>query len=75
MNTDGEKYIYVAVPYSPFWRAEINGTEAEIIESNGMMAVRSSAGNNEVSFAYTPVTVKFTVAVLNETPGELVVTQ
>ena len=62
MNTDGEKYIYVAVPYSPFWRAEINGTEAEIIESNGMMAVRSIAGNNEVSFTYTPKMTYFGLA-------------
>ena len=62
MNTDGEKYIYVSVPYSPFWHAEINGTKAEIIESNGMMAVRSIAGNNEVSFAYTPKMTYFGLA-------------
>ena len=54
IRTDQEKYIYVTVPYSPFWSAKVNGTDAEIIESNGMMAVRSAAAENQVTFTYAP---------------------
>lgn len=62
ISADKDKYIYVTVPYSLFWSAKVSGKEAEIIESNGMMAVRGSAGINEVSFTYTPKMTYFGLA-------------
>ena len=47
-----DKYCFVSVPYSSRWSATVNGEKAEIINVNGLMAVRVYEGNNAVCFHY-----------------------
>lgn len=58
IETDKEKYVFFSVPYDTQWKAEVNGTEAEILNINGLMAVKVSAGNNEIVFQYTALYFK-----------------
>jgi len=54
IDASKDKYAFVTVPYSEYWSVKVNGTEQEIIESNGLMAVPVNAGTNEVVFTYKP---------------------
>lgn len=50
--TDGAKYAFYSVPYSKSWSAQVNGQDAEILNINGLMAVRVDAGENTITFSY-----------------------
>lgn len=52
IDADSEKYAFYSVPYSKSWSASVNGQEAEILNINGLMAVRVSQGENEITFSY-----------------------
>ena len=44
--------VFYSVPYDASWHAEVNGREAEIIDTNGFMAVPVEEGRNEIVFTY-----------------------
>ena len=46
-------YAFYSIPNDSGWSAEVNGEEAEIINVNGLMAVKVTAGENKVVFHYT----------------------
>ena len=47
-----DKYAFFSIPYDTGWKANVNGKEAAIINTNGLMAVPISAGNNHIEFQY-----------------------
>lgn len=49
---DADKYAFFSVPYDRAWRVWVNGQEREILNVNGLMAVRVDAGENAISFRY-----------------------
>lgn len=53
IKADAEKYAFYSIPYDSGWRAFVNGTEEEILDINGFMAVRIRAGENRIEFRYT----------------------
>lgn len=52
ITADAEKYAFFAVPYDKYWRAEVNGEEREVLNINGLMAVRIDGGENRILFEY-----------------------
>ncbi|MCF0232911.1 MAG: YfhO family protein, partial [Enterococcus sp.] len=51
-NFKNESYIYLTVPNDKGWTAQIDGEDAEIINSCGMMAIKIPAGKHDISFSY-----------------------
>ncbi|MBR3248125.1 MAG: YfhO family protein [Clostridiales bacterium] len=52
-KTDTDRYLYIAVPYSKGWKAEIDGEPVQIIRANlAFMAVPVSAGTHDISLTY-----------------------
>jgi hypothetical protein len=49
---DRDRFVYFSVPYDTGWRAEIDGSRAEIIPSGGMMVLRVPAGAPRIDFTY-----------------------
>ncbi|MBR1764852.1 MAG: YfhO family protein [Ruminococcus sp.] len=48
-----ENLVFFSVPYSRWWRAEVNGREVEIEKvDGGLMAVPCAAGESEIFFTY-----------------------
>lgn len=58
ITLDEEKYVFFSVPYDVQWSAEVNGKSTEILNINGLMAVRAKQGENEIVFHYTALYVK-----------------
>lgn len=58
ITADAEKYAFFSVPYDKYWKAAVNGEEAEILNINGLMAVRVNAGENEIRFDYDYLPLK-----------------
>lgn len=52
ITADQDKYAFYSVPYSDSWSASVNGQETEILNINGLMAVKVQAGENEITFSY-----------------------
>ena len=55
VHSSADKYCFVSVPYSKKWKATVNGEDAEILNINGLMAVRVSEGENTVAFRYSMI--------------------
>ena len=52
-NADQDNYLYLAVPYSEGWRAEVDGEQTDIIKANiGFMAIPVTQGEHTVEFTY-----------------------
>lgn len=49
---DKSRLLYFTVPWSKGWRATVDGTETETINSGGMMALVVPAGDHQVNFSY-----------------------
>lgn len=47
-----ERLVYFSVPYSTGWTARIDGEQAEIIDSGGMMALCVPPGERQIVFSY-----------------------
>lgn len=58
ITADAEKYAFFSVPYDKAWKATVNGDEAEILNINGLMAVRVMKGENEIRFVYDYLPIK-----------------
>lgn len=52
VNADAEKYAFFSVPYDESWKAVVNGRETEVLNINGLMAVRVFEGQNDIFFTY-----------------------
>ena len=52
LKTNQDKYAFFSVPNDFGWNAKVNGTEVEIVNINGLMAIPVAAGNNEIEFTY-----------------------
>ena len=57
IHASGDRYAFFSVPYDECWRATVNGESREVININGLMAVRIDAGDNTIRFdyVYTPL--------------------
>ncbi len=58
ITADAEKYAFFSVSYDKYWKASVNGEEAEILNINGLMAVRVNEGANEIRFEYDYLPLK-----------------
>ena len=54
---ENPRVVLMSVPYSEYWSATVNGEPADVINSNGLMAVIVPAGENEIrmNYVYTPM--------------------
>ena len=52
ITCEKEKYIFLSVPYTRYWKASVNGKETEILNVNGLMAVRAETGENSITVRY-----------------------
>lgn len=55
IKAEKESYAFYSIPYDSCFRAYVNGERQEIIDSNGLMAVRIENGINQIRFVYVPV--------------------
>ena len=46
------RLLYFTVPWSSGWKATFDGTETEIIDSGGMMAMKVPEGEHQIVFTY-----------------------
>ncbi len=52
-NTDADRYLYIAVPYSEGWHAKVDGTSVEIIRANtAFMAIPLTSGSHSIEMTY-----------------------
>ena len=54
ITSGSEQYAFFSVPYDKAWSATVNGESAEILNINGLMAVKVNAGKNCIRFHYSP---------------------
>ncbi|MBR5952424.1 MAG: YfhO family protein, partial [Pseudobutyrivibrio sp.] len=47
-----DTYVYFSVPYDKGWTATIDGVNAEIINSGGMMLLAVPSGSHDIAFSY-----------------------
>ncbi|MBQ6376918.1 MAG: YfhO family protein [Lachnospiraceae bacterium] len=52
IRADAEKYAFFSIPNDDGWTAYVDGDPAEILDINGMMAVRIKKGENRILFQY-----------------------
>lgn len=62
ITADSEKYAFFSVPYDKYWKAAVNGQQVEILDINGMMAVRVEEGMNDIRFVYEYTPLKAGIA-------------
>lgn len=64
--TEQEKYVFFSVPYEKWWKATVNGESADILDINGLMAVKVGDGKNEICFTYVyyPFYVGLAIAIV-----------
>lgn len=53
IEADGDGYIFLSVPYSTSWHATVDGETAEIMDTNGLMALPVSDGTHVVALTYS----------------------
>lgn len=53
INSNEDKYAFFSVPHDVQWNATVNGKKADILNINGLMAVKVEAGLNDIQFRYT----------------------
>ena len=53
ITADKEKYAFFSIPDDDGWKATVNGKKSEIIDVNGMMAVKIPEGTSRIVFRYT----------------------
>ncbi len=58
ITADADKYAFFSVPYDKYWEAKVNGEEADILNINGLMAVKINAGENQIRFDYDYLPIK-----------------
>lgn len=66
IDADSDKYAFFSVPYDKHWKAQVNGREEEVLNINGLMAVRVDEGANDITFTYeyTPIYVGIAVSLV-----------
>lgn len=52
ISASAEKYAFFSVPYDKWWHAQVNGEDAQILNINGLMAVRVDKEDNTIVFTY-----------------------
>lgn len=52
IDAEEATYAFFSVPYDRFWNAKVNGNDTEILDINGLMAVRIDEGLNNIEFSY-----------------------
>lgn len=59
INADRDKYAFFSVPFDKYWKAKVNDEETEILNINGLMAVKINEGSNTIQFdyCYTPIKI------------------
>lgn len=57
LEAEKDGYAFYSVPYDNCFSAYVNGEKKEIIDSNGLMAVRIENGINQIRIEYVPVRI------------------
>lgn len=52
IQSDSDKMAFFSVTYDTGWSATVNGRDVPVLNSNGMMAVPVSEGENHIEFTY-----------------------
>ena len=55
VESDSDKYVFLSVPHSSFWKAYLDGKEQDILDVNGLMAIQIHEGKNTIVFSYNPI--------------------
>lgn len=63
INVDNVKYVFFSVPYDKQWSVCVNGKETEILNINGLMAIRVGKGENTIEFSYSAMWLKLGVVI------------
>ncbi len=63
IDCDEEKNAFFSIPYTRYWKAEVNGAETELLNCNGLMAVKAEAGENVITLTYVYWPLKVGAAV------------
>lgn len=53
-----DTFVFFSVPYDKQWKATVNGTEREILNINGLMAIQVDEGFNNIEFTYSSIYLK-----------------
>ena len=56
---DKNKYAFLSVPFSQYWHATVNGKEVSVLNVNGLMSVPVLKGENNISFRYEYLPLKW----------------
>lgn len=62
ITAEEEKFAFFSVPYDKSWKATVNGKPVNILNINGLMAVKIEAGRNEILFQYEYMPLKAGIA-------------
>ena len=52
IEANNDTYAFFSVPYEKEWKALVNNEEREILDINGLMAVKIDKGKNSIEFEY-----------------------
>ena len=65
--TEDEGYAFFSVPFSKYWKVKVNGMNEEVINCNGMMAVKLFEGENNIEFTYhnTITTISLVITIFS----------
>ena len=58
---ENPRVVLMSVPYSEYWSATVNDVPADVINSNGLMAVIVPAGENEIRMNYVYSPMKYAI--------------
>ena len=64
ITSGSEQYAFFSVPYDKAWSATVNGESAEILNINGLMAVKVNAGKNCCGFGVSAISILLTAIYL-----------
>lgn len=58
IQAQNETYVFFSVPYDKQWKATVNGTEKEVLNINGLMAIEVEQGFSTIEFTYSSMYLK-----------------
>lgn len=62
-STDKTEYVFISMPFEKWWKATVNGKAEDVINVNGLMAVRVDSGYNEIVFEYDYLPIKVAMVI------------
>ena len=63
IESEKEAYLYISIPAEKYFKAYVNDKETEILNINGLMAVKVNVGNNHINLHYDYYIFKYFMAI------------